>query len=495
MNRFRRDGAATPLPIAGYIKPEGAKSFHDWYLDESRKEEANDGAKLLRETLNCSLVADHFNSIGFPVGPYFRKTEWDGAMVRSYFKNPILKGKPERGNMHSVKHHESGRRRSEKNPDGPLAIHMPHLEMIPELLFDELNALLDEQNCGRGRKSKANGQDPLEGVPRKRTRFPGQHAKCWYCGRIMVWGGNGIKDHLQCSGSRNWRCWNSIGVSGPRVCELVVQKTTKLLYDLDGFEDLFSRLAKTVNLQPRGIATLQDIEREEAALAKEERNLMETIRKFGAYDSLDNELEKIKAEKLRIAAKRNRTELARNRCPDFPSNVDELRDKIQDNFLKLAKNSYEFGTMIPKIVPELYVFLVRMYDGGPLLPRVRFTVDLTSAFTANLNSKELQRMLRKSWTCDVFDLPKRELIREEVISLSKEGRSRKDIAAEMDTPTSVRVVGDAISLNRMMTSQNIVDPLLVQMEPPTDLKKLRRHKHERYSFEMAEGYVQPPILD
>ena len=116
MLRFKRKGAATPCPIAGYIKPEGAETYHDWYVNETARPIVLDASELLREQLNCSAVADYFNRVKFPVGPYCRNDEWDGAMVRRYFRNPILKGKPERGNMHSVKHHETGRRRSIKNP-------------------------------------------------------------------------------------------------------------------------------------------------------------------------------------------------------------------------------------------------------------------------------------------------------------------------------------------------------------------------------------------
>jgi AraC-like DNA-binding protein len=42
-----------------------------------------------------------------------------------------------------------------------------------------------------GTGHRATGQD------RKRTRFPGQQARCLYCGRQCVWGGNGITSNLR----------------------------------------------------------------------------------------------------------------------------------------------------------------------------------------------------------------------------------------------------------------------------------------------------------
>ena len=76
--------------------------------------------RILRETLNCSAVADWLNRRGVPVGPHCRRTTWDGAMVRRVTRNPLLKGRPGRGFKHTVKHHETGRRVSVPNPDGPV---------------------------------------------------------------------------------------------------------------------------------------------------------------------------------------------------------------------------------------------------------------------------------------------------------------------------------------------------------------------------------------
>ena len=188
MLRFKRKGQSTPLPVAGIIKPEGSKSYFDWSWDEESKPIILQGAADLRRDLNCSAIADYFESVGFPTGKYCPNVEWDGKMVRRFYKNPILKGMPERGNKHSVKHHQTGRRRSVKNPEGPVSIKVPNLELLPPDEFDELKAALDEKNSNLGRKPNAKGEDPLKGIQRKRTRFPGQHAQCWYCGRQLVWG-------------------------------------------------------------------------------------------------------------------------------------------------------------------------------------------------------------------------------------------------------------------------------------------------------------------
>ena len=243
MNRFRKYGGATPREIAGYLKPEGAKTYEDWQKLDSYTETIQEGAKLLLATKNCSVVADYLNHEGFPVGKYCKRKTWYGAMVRRYYRNPLLMGKPGRGFRHTIKHHETGRRISVPNPDGPTYIEFSHLAQLDEATFDNLNSVLDEENDGCGRKP-VNGFDPRWRVPRTRTRFPGQHARCWYCGRHVVWGANGMTDKLMCSGSREWLCWNSIGFEGARLCHLLVEAIQQELYQLDGFDEQFAAMVR-----------------------------------------------------------------------------------------------------------------------------------------------------------------------------------------------------------------------------------------------------------
>lgn len=87
------------------------------------------------------------------------------------------------------------------NPKGPVILQYPHLAHVDPRELDEVNALLAARNKNRGRKP-VNGRDPLWRVPRKRTRFPGQHACCWYCGCEVVWGANGMGGVVML---REWR--------------------------------------------------------------------------------------------------------------------------------------------------------------------------------------------------------------------------------------------------------------------------------------------------
>ena len=95
MNRFVKFGGAMAREIYGYIVNEGVKTYDGWRIDPSATPIILEAARRLRATLNCSAVADWLNAEGIPLGPYCRNNKWDGAMVRRFFKNSLLKGQPD----------------------------------------------------------------------------------------------------------------------------------------------------------------------------------------------------------------------------------------------------------------------------------------------------------------------------------------------------------------------------------------------------------------
>ena len=494
MNRFKKNGQATGLPIAGYIKPDDAESYHDWSVDEASRPIIRKGAKDLRHHLNCSAIADYFESVGFKVGPYCTNEKWDGKMVRRFYGIAILKGMPERGNMHSDKHYETGRRRSVKNPEGPVYIEMPHLEILSPAEFDELNAALAEKNKGRGRKPNSKGKDPLKGIQRKRTRFPGQHAQCWYCGRQLVWGGNGITENLQCKGSRKWECWNSVGFNGHVFTGYVVDAINDMLAELPSIKDQYLTIVEHEAKAPdtRLLMDFNQLTEDEKQLAKETKNFSNALLEYGPSPGFKDVQDQLKQREHRLLIRRGILERKSISVSDLPGSTAELNELLRTAFLALATDSYEFGSMLPKIVPNVFLYLVRMIDGGPCLPRVRFTVDLTGSFESDAPD-ELQSLLVREFTVDMFEIPKRARLREEVMRLRESGYNVKKTIEYLNEPLSSKVIADTVKFNEQYVEMGVSDPLQFQAEPPNDYPKFRRHLNKRYSFSMMEGYTRPEL--
>ena len=284
------------------------------------------------------------------------------------YANPLLKGRPGRGFRHTVKHHATGRRVSVNNPDGPNFYDVPHLAFLDPQEFDDLNSILDAHNERHGRPLQ-DGADPLKSVPRKRTRFPGQHATCWYCGRQYVWGGNGITNNLMCAGAREWQCWNSVGFNGALAARKIMETITASLYGLDGIDQQLSALIQQAFDTAAGDANdWRQIQIAEAALKRKKQNLVDAIAEHG-HQMFASKLADIETSKRDLAERRRKLEALQNRRLQMPDSAAVLRQQLEAQLGILAVDSFEAGQLLRQLVPEFHVYLVRLCDGGHPLPR------------------------------------------------------------------------------------------------------------------------------
>lgn len=495
MNRFIKLGGATALEIFGFVKPEGAKTYDEWKKESSVQAIYDEWLRILRETLNCSAVADWLNQESIPPGKYARREKWDGKMVRRITRNPLLKGLPGRGFKHTVKHHETGRRVAVPNPRGPHFKECPHLAFWPAADFDDINARLEARNKGFGRK-RVNGEDPLARVPRKRTRFPGQFAKCWYCGRQYMWGGNGVNENLMCKGPREWHCWNSIGFNGALAAKRVATAITTELHRLDGFDAQMRGLiqeaaaAGPVDLAERWERLL----RSEEKTARENRNLAAAIAEYGPQPSFQEKLNELKAADRALGIERRELENLRNRSLELPRSTADLRRTVEEKFAALAMDCPDFGDLMRHLVVDFYVFLVRLCDGGHLLPRAKVRLNLAGMLADVRHVPGLTELLGRELTLDLFDLPpQRERIRIEAVNLANQGFEQREIAKHLSESVTQTAVFNALALDRTMRGMGLTSPYLLVMEPPPDYLKLRRHNNAKYRFEPLDGYQRPAL--
>jgi site-specific DNA recombinase len=505
MNRFKKFGGATAREIPGYIKPPKEKTdddtppksrtYDEWFKDMSLTGKIQSGAQTLRSTLNCSAVADWFNQNGMPLGKYARgkNKKWDGHAVRRFYSNPILKGFPQRGARRTKKHNESGRRISVPNPKGPSYYPAPHLAHLDPVFFDELNAALKAKNSNHGRKP-VNGADPRFRVPRKRTRFPGQFATCWYCGRHYLWGGNGQAHTLMCSGARHWECWNAVSIDGRLLAEKLVTAITSELCRLDGFDSQFQAIVLAAqNGEASDVAgSRARLAQDAEVLRREKENLIAAIKQFGARPMFVEQVDEIERKERALASERAQLEYRRRQQVQLPPSVGELRKSLEDKFLNLTIDSFEFGDLMRQLVSDLSVYVVRLCDGGHPLLRAKVKLNFAGSLSDIDRVPELGQLLNREFTFDLFRPPQRERIREDVIRLMGEGMSQRRIGRNLAEKPKQKVVQDAISLHRKMHELGLMSPYELLLEPPDDYPKLRRHKNPRYLFSMKEGYERQP---
>jgi hypothetical protein len=498
-NRFRSFGGATARPIYGYIVPKKTSpdqtiTYSDWKIDPTATTWIQQGAQMLLDTLNASVVADWLTENKVPDGPYTRRKGWTGARVLTFFRNPLLKGQPGRGYKHTVKHNESGRRIAVNNPDGPIYFDAPHLAHLDAKLFDQLNIALRRQNA-KHKRPLVNGVDPRAGVSKKRTRFPGQFAYCHYCGRQCHWGANGISDNLMCSGARRYNCWNSVGFSGPLAVEKITAAICNELKRLDGFRDQFAEMVASAQSQATQCRTdeLAKLQRDCDQLAREKANVMAAIRKHGNYSGLREELADIKSRELEQLQVRALFDQQHERPLVLPESPAALAEQLEVEFRKLVVGSPRFGVLMRRLVPSMSIYVVRRFDGGPPLPRAKVTLNLAGNFPDVNVVPGLQSLLCREVTLDLFRLRQVEEIRNEAARLAGQGLTHAQIADQLPCRPTKTAVTNALALNRGLLSRGLDDPYIVLQDPPLDFPKLRRHLNKRYRFESLEGYQRPEI--
>tara|TARA_R110002020_G_scaffold189419_1_gene388376 strand:- start:443 stop:2356 length:1914 start_codon:yes stop_codon:yes gene_type:complete len=497
MNRFEKFGGSTPVPVYGYLKPTGVKTYSEWRKDDEAEPYILKGLEILQRTLNGEAVAEYFNDNKVPTGPYCRKSEWNGRMVLRLYRNPLLKGLPERGIKHTIKHNETGRRIAVPNPNGSIHREEPHLAYFTSSQIDPVLAAVAEKNASCKRQSRRNGRDCRTRVPKKRTRAFGQHATCYYCGSHYVWGGNGVTDNLMCANSRKWQCWNTVGFNGPLAARLLLDKILKLLSLLEGLDEQFQEIVQQVRSGGTDglLAREKNLQKLTQQIESEQRNMMKVIR--SGVDLPESVLKQMTAElKLKekqLAQEKSAINFARTNTSKIPETTIQLQSILQNQLADIAIESHDFGDLIRELVPEMRIHLVRLCDGGHLLPRANIRLNLAGSIQDAALIPGLQELLTQTLTLDLFEPPQRELIRLEAVALATQGMKQREIAASLSQPASQAAVSKAILLDQTMREAGLASTYVVMDHPPANYNKLRSYKNKKYQFRPIAGY-EPPEL-
>jgi site-specific DNA recombinase len=123
-------------------------------------------------------------------------------------------------------------------------------------------------------------------------------------------------------------------------------------------------------------------------------------------------------------------------------------------------------------------------DGGKVVLRARFRLQLASLIPDVGTRTVLQKPLEKTLEIDLFDMPQRALHREAIQELRGLGLTEREAAQRLGL--TITAAQNAAALQRLMDKMGITDPYLPVVEPPSE-GKLRRHKHKRYHFEPLDG--------
>ena len=365
-------------PIFGYVKPAGAKSDADIHKDPAAEPIYDRWFTMLDQGASYSEVADWLNEQGVPVGPYSRSTRWTGKMVARITHNPILKGVRVRNARKSKRINKSGRRISVKAPpEERLERVCPHLAFIDPARWDRVIHKLKVRNANK-RRGK-NGFDPRAGVPKKRTKFPGQHIRCGVCGEQLNYQGYNGAARLVCSGATEYRCWNSLSVHGPSAARNVAGRVLQEIEHLPGFSDelIDSLRAKLGDWDGERQQRRRQLEDQIASVNRKLQNLADAVGESGGNETLYDALQSAEANQKSLQyelAELDRRHEKPFEIPDTATLVELARSQLTT----LVHESQDFARLMRKLIPEIYVFPYRLIDGGHPVLRAHVRFDLSA---------------------------------------------------------------------------------------------------------------------
>ena len=283
----------------------------------------------------------------------------------------------------------------------------------------------------------------------------------------------------------------SVGFEGALAASTLVEVITAELYRLEGFDAQFREMVEQATRgSPLDIPPqLEKLHQREESLAKQRENLVAAIAEYGPQDMFRDKVAELDSLGCELRSARRDLQRRENEKLVLPASVAQLRQLTVAKFKELATHSYEFGKLMRQLVPEFYVYLVRLCDGRHLMPRAKVRLDLAGIIPNAKSIMPADNMLKMELTLDLFEPPQRERIRETVVHLASTGMRQYEIINHLPEKVTLPAIQNALALDRLMREQGLVTPYVVVLEPPPDCSKLRRHINPKYAFNMSDGYV------
>jgi site-specific DNA recombinase len=480
-NRFINGGIVMCTQY-GYIKPHPKASDEEMQKDPKAVPVYETWISMLENGATYAEVARLLKSENIPTGKYCSSRKWTVAMVKRLTYNPILKGERHRNKKMTKRLNKTGRPKSiDAPPDELLVRKVPHLAFVEPARWDRLIRQLDERNK-KFQRSKERKNDPRADIPKRHTRWPGQHICCGVCGRFFVHGGHGKKERMMCNGAREHTCWNSMTIDAAQVANAVAADIRELVRSLPSFNESW---ALEYEAQRSSLLATEDaeLERVAAELAKEERALKNLLNALAELGSSAAVVEKIRSSESNVQLLRDRAyrlERDSSRRVSLP-NLDEIIAVADKSFVDLAVASQDFGRMMKSVVTEFFVLPYRLADGGHVQPKIMYRACLAPLVDhPDLDLLKFDRII------DLTKKPTRLCILDDVVELVNAGSKHAEVAAKLDVFKTE--VGYAMRLHRRMKELGTDDPWVPVTDSEHVIDYFKKIRNPQFKFEPLDGF-------
>lgn len=493
-NRFD-NGGMVQFTQYGYIKPVEAETDAELAKDPKAEAVYDEIFSMLDVGVSYCEIADKLIAQGIPTGYYCRSEKWTGKMIARLIHNPIVKGQRVRNRRKSQRVNSTGLRRSVRSPANEVVTRAcPHLAFIEPERYDRIIRKVDERNAHYRRKL-IDGIDSRAGKPKKRSDWPGQHLTCGVCGRVLHFGGNGIKGHLMCSGAFNYLCWNVISVDAETARRRIVPMIHDAISNLEDFDQVFLEeiRSQAVRLGVKHEQELVELDHRISTNAREISNVLAAIRSSESSKALVDDLKQLERVKDELTERQTLLKADSDGPLLIPESA-KLRAQALESLKSLSVDSQEFARLLRQWITGIVVHPVRLVDGRRGGQRAEFTLNLAHLLPRGSRLKDcMEGALTRRIVVDLFDYPQFEVHRREIIALRSQGVKQRDVAKQLGIHQPD--VQRAELIQRKMDDLGVDDAYASIRRPPSSDTRWRRHHHPRFRFEPLAEYPIPLLRE
>jgi site-specific DNA recombinase len=420
---------------------------------------------------SCTALAQWLEDEGIKPGPYVRKGKWTARLVESLLRAPILSGTRRFRDVIYEPVFKTGKYRRRRNPE-------PETESYAELAHLTREEHQEVVDCLDGRRRNPGAPrgkaHPLYNRPRSRSFWPGQHARCVWCGGLMHRCGTYLK------------CQNALP-EGPEVCANHVQVPFKQVRDkiipwvlgiLGQYPEyerhvIQSAWGECQRLQRRGQNTCKDVEKEIAGLKDQGKKLAKAIARLGNIPLLLEEMTAVQG--ALTAAEQKHARLSKAKVDDAPvfEGSADVANRLGEVLDHLALTSLDFADVLRRLLPVFEIQPVQALDTGLVRPRARLTLSLAAWCQGGEAPPE------SSIEIDLFDPP--EHIKHLQRCVDAKGAdpdaTYRQIAA--DLKIGYMTVKRALAYAKLMAKEGLTTPYRTLTAPPASASRWKKRPRRR----------------
>lgn len=413
-------------------------------------------------------VADGLNEEGIVPGLYVNSGKWTGRLVFDLLTDPILSGQRRFRKELSRFIYGTGTHKAQSNPS-PMVEECPELAHMTPAEQQELIDYFAAHSPKNKEAQKSGRESPLWDVPRSRSLWPGQAARCAACNGLMYRYGEVLKcQNAVPGGSRT--CWNHVLVPIEMVHKRVIPEVIRFL---DRDNSAKSSIV-AVAWHSYQVAIRQrersggDLSGEIAELKEQEKNLAYAIatNKNGEIESLTALLVQVQTRRKTAMDEDERLKSRTQAVGTFRSAAD-IEARFADAVAGMAAGSRDFADVLRRLIPRFVIQPVQALD----VPQVRPRAVLTLSTAAWVRPGEA--VLEETVTLDLFEAPDHITCIPKCM-LAKQTRpqaSLRKIAVEVGV--GYMTVKRASAYARLMLEKGVTDAYQVLSAPPKKASRWR----------------------